>query len=162
MRLETIEMARQDRYPAKCERTEMTFIMEGTVRIGVTEYRLRPPVHEIHMDRPAVLEGKFVVPCEEPEGEPWERCDHLPDCPGPELDCEDCPWHDDRPIVRTWDIEAVVDILDGDGTVVGYICPGCGSSTLLEEAIWLAQRYRRCTTPHCDTLVDCGVVLTGL
>jgi len=107
----------------------------GTITIGETTYGLRLPTDDQYADYEAWLEGDTVV----------------------EFSDDDPP--DDVETIRTYGIESVTNIVDGDGKVAGYVCPECEQEVLLDQAVRYDDGYRGCTTFGCDVVVACGDVL---
>lgn len=110
---------------------------DGTITIDGATYGLRPPADDTYFDQEAWLEDDVVV----------------------EYSDED-PQNDAEPI-RTYGIEAVTSIVDGDGKAAGFICPGCERTVLLDQAVGYADGYRGCTTEGCDVVVASGDVLAA-
>lgn len=106
-----------------------------TITIGKTECRLRPPTDDQYVAYEAWLEGDTVV----------------------EFSDDDRP--DDAEDIRTYGIDAVINIVDLDGVVVGFVCPNCDQEVLLDWAVRYDDGYRGCPLDGCDVVVACKDVL---
>ena len=63
--------------------------------------------------------------------------------------------------IRTYGIEAVANIIDAGGNVVGFICPSCERTVLLDAADIYHDGYRGCVACGCDVVVACGDVISS-
>lgn len=61
--------------------------------------------------------------------------------------------------VRTCDIQDLPQLIDADGTAVGYMCPGCGRPVPFTDALWYQDGFRGCTDDECTVVVDCSEAL---
>ena len=111
-----------------------------TTTIDGTEYRLRPPTDDGYVDQEAWLDYDLVV-------EFWDDDDDAPP--------------DDAELIRTYGIECTTNLIDADGTIVGFMCPSCEQPVLLQHTEHYRDGYRGCTAFGCDVVVACKDVLSG-